>query len=162
VSTVVVSDASPLRALAHLGLLQALPRLFEEVLVPPAVVAELSVPLPGIAPIDFGGNRFVTVRAPVDQKEVARLQMTLGAGESQAIALALETRPDFLLIDEATGRRVAVRLGLRPLGVIGILAELKRSGVIELVGPLIDRLIADLKFRLAPDLVREVLESVGE
>jgi predicted nucleic acid-binding protein len=47
---VVVSDTSPIRCLDHLGLLEILPSLFGEVLIPPAVAEELREPGPGIAP----------------------------------------------------------------------------------------------------------------
>ena len=39
--SIVVSDTSPIRALAHLDLLGILPELFGEVLVPSAVASEL-------------------------------------------------------------------------------------------------------------------------
>jgi len=38
---VVVSDTSPIRALAHLGLLDLLQRLFDRIAIPPAVASEL-------------------------------------------------------------------------------------------------------------------------
>jgi predicted nucleic acid-binding protein len=162
VPVAVVSDASPLRAIAHLGLLNQLPQLFDQVFVPPAVVDELSVPLPGIVPIDFTAAPFLKIRAPGNRAEVGRLEMSLGAGESEAIALAIEIEPDYLLIDESTGRKLAARMGLKPMGVLGILAEFKRRGVIDLIAPLIEQLRSELKFRLSPALLREVLESLGE
>ncbi len=41
---IVVSDTSPVRALAHLGRLDLLKTLFGEVLIPPAVLDELEQP----------------------------------------------------------------------------------------------------------------------
>ena len=79
---IVVSDTSPLRALSHLDLLELLPALFDEVLVPPAVVAELATPralLPAIAPERIP---FVVVRAPVDRRRVSEFERELDAGES--------------------------------------------------------------------------------
>ena len=49
---IVVSDTSPVRALAHLGLLDLLGSLFSQVLVPPAVQAELKVPPSGLPSVD--------------------------------------------------------------------------------------------------------------
>src|SRR5689334_650360 len=46
---VVVSDTSPVRALAHLNLLTVLPALFGRVLIPPIVQRELAYPPSGIS-----------------------------------------------------------------------------------------------------------------
>lgn len=104
---VVVSDTSPLRALAHLDLLELLPRLFGRVFVPPAVAGELSVTVPGVASVDLVRLAFVEIRAPLDVAAVARLATRLGAGEAEAIALALETQPTALLIDNLDGLDLA-------------------------------------------------------
>lgn len=45
---VVVSDTSPIRALGHLGLIDLLRELYGEVLLPPAVDAELRNPAAGL------------------------------------------------------------------------------------------------------------------
>ena len=42
---IVISDTSPIRALAHLDQLQLLYRIFQEVLIPPAVADELERPM---------------------------------------------------------------------------------------------------------------------
>ena len=48
---IVVSDTSPVRALAHLDQLDLLRRLFEQVLIPPAVADELERPKSKLAPV---------------------------------------------------------------------------------------------------------------
>lgn len=45
----------------------------------------------------------------------------MDAGEAEAIQLALELEVTSLLIDERNGYRVATSLGLRPIGLLGIL-----------------------------------------
>src|SRR5437879_1924458 len=97
----VVCDTSPIRALAQLDLLEILPRLFERVLIPPAVEAELAVVVVGTPLLTSARLPFVSVRAPRDAALVTRLRMTLDPGESEAIALAVEVRPDVLLVDDA-------------------------------------------------------------
>jgi hypothetical protein len=62
-------------------------------------------------------------------------------GEAAAIALAVELKADLVLLDEQDGRRAAQRMGLRPLGVLGILLEAKKRGHIPVVKPL----VADLR-----------------
>lgn len=159
---VVVSDTSPIRALACLGLLGSISAIFERVLVPPAVVAELAAAAPGVVRVDIGAHPFMTVRAPLDTAPAATHRPSLGPGEIEAIALALEVRANFVLIDEAAGRRVAVQLGLQPVGVLGILAQLRRAGVIPAVGPLIEKLQLELEFRLSRQIIRAVLDDLGE
>jgi predicted nucleic acid-binding protein len=49
---IVVSDTSPIRALAHLDLMDLLPALYSEVLIPPAVARELENPASGMGFVD--------------------------------------------------------------------------------------------------------------
>jgi predicted nucleic acid-binding protein len=61
---VVVSDTSPVRALAHLRLLNILPGLFGRVLIPPAVVTELASPPAGVVVVTTGDLPFADVKRP--------------------------------------------------------------------------------------------------
>jgi len=55
----------------------------------------------------------------------------LGSGERAAIALALETSADALLIDERTGRQEAERRRLRVVGTLAALEEASRRGLLD-------------------------------
>ena len=87
---VVVSDTSPIRALTHLGLLELLRDLFGQILVPPAVEAELKSPPSGLPAADVARLLFVHVQAPRDRSRVDYFLQSLDPGESEALALALE------------------------------------------------------------------------
>ncbi len=50
----------------------------------------------------------------------------LDRGESDVLALALECRYDVVCIDESAARSAAKRLGLKPVGTLGVLALLLR------------------------------------
>src|SRR5690349_12455122 len=106
---IVVSDASPIRALAHLNELRLLRDLFGEVFIPPAVAAELETPASTLTPVSLSPYAFVLVRDPRDRSLVDRLRKELDAGEAQAIALAIEAHAKTLLIDENKGRAAALR-----------------------------------------------------
>jgi predicted nucleic acid-binding protein len=108
---VVVSDTSPLRALAQLGLLDLLQVLFGQVLVPPAVAQELRHPPGGLPVIDIAQVDFVLLQAPQNQIQVQQLLQSLDPGEAEALALAVEVQADAVLIDEAAGRIAAAQLG---------------------------------------------------
>jgi predicted nucleic acid-binding protein len=75
IATLVVSDTSPLRALAHLSLLPVLGQLFHEVVVPPAVAAEVTVGRPKLPPLDLSPFAFIrkqAVRDPGSRRAVCQ------------------------------------------------------------------------------------------
>ena len=159
---VVVSDTSPLRALGHLQLVHVLKPLYGRVIVPPGVVAELARTPAGFVPIDMEAHAFIEVQDPVDRRLVESLFDRLGRGEAEAIALALEIHADFILVDEALGRSVAKRRGLLPVGVVGVLAQAKLVGLVPQVRPLLERLEAELDFRLSDEVKARGLRLAGE
>lgn len=158
---VVVSDTSPLRALQALDLLGVLEPPFGGVLIPPAVRDEPAAGAPAL-PVIQTVVAAIQVVAPANTELVAELRERLDLGEAEAIALAIQVNADAVLIDEATGRRVASELGLAPLGALGVLIRAKRAGLIAVVGPLIDRLESKLKFRVSREVRARILELAGE
>ncbi len=149
-----------------LGMIDVLPKLFGEVIVPRAVAGELSQPAGVFEPIDI--SRFTGFREkyPTDMALVATLRDVLDAGESEAIALCEEIRTTgnetTLLIDEALGREVAQGRGISVLGVAGILILAKKDGHVPLVIPLLMRLQQMHRFHLSAQVMERVRKMVGE
>lgn len=85
----------------------------------------------------------------------------MGAGESEAIALALEIKADLVLLDDRAARRLAVVLGVPLIGTLGLLLRAKRAGLIPSVRARMDALRA-LPFHIAPKLYEEVSKAAGE
>lgn len=159
--SLVVSDTSPIRALHHLGLLELLPKLFGQIMVPPAVAEELRAIRARFHPIDIAGITHFSIVIPGNVQQVSTLKSELDPGEAEAISLALE-RHALLLIDEAAGRRRASALGVRTTGVIGVLIEAKNAGHIAQVMPALQRLREELGFYLSEDLLKKVRELCNE
>lgn len=162
---IVVSDTSPIRALANLGLLTILQRLYGRVIIPRAVALELSQDPMGQFVIDvddLGEFAGVEIAAVADGTDLERFLQELDRGESEALALAIELRADLVLIDETAGRSVARREGLNVIGVLGVLLEAKHQGLIEAVAPLLDQLQLRYQFFIGEQLRRQILRSAGE
>ena len=116
---IVISDTSPILNLARIELLDLLPNLYQQVLIPPAVHHELlRTHYEGRAALERALESWLVVAWPKNEQLVAQLRKDLDAGESEAIALAFERRPALLLIDERLGRRAAETLGLSITGLI--------------------------------------------
>lgn len=158
----VVSDASPIINLAAVGKLDLLHALYDEVLIPSAVQEEIT------AFSDQPGAREVRELAwiacrPCSRQDLVRaLRGELDAGEAEAIALAVETNADLLLIDERRGRRAAARLGVNRIGVLGVLIEAKSKGHLQRVAPVLDALRQEAGFWISEKLYSRVLAQAGE
>jgi predicted nucleic acid-binding protein len=74
----------------------------------------------------------------------------------------VEIRAELLLVDERRARRVATRLGLAIVGVLGALVEAKEKGFLLEVRPVLDDLVMRAGFRIKADLFSLVLHTAGE
>ncbi len=148
---VTIPDTSCLIGLAHGNLLDVLRRLFPEVLVPRGVASEFGEALPGWACV-----------VPVDNTRLVQvLRLSLGLGESEVIALALEHRDAVAVLDDVRARRTARELGVRFTGTAGLLLKAKASGHISSVARALDTMTPSGS-RLSDELRREVLRIAGE
>ena len=160
---IVVSDTSPINNLAAINRLNLLQQLYGTMTIPQAVYRELTESdLPVAGAIEVQTFDWIQVRQVNNNGVVIALQNELDFGEAEAIALALETQAEQLLIDERLGRIVAARLNLRYTGILGILIEAKSQELIPEVKPLLDALINQAGFWIAQSLYDRVLRLAGE
>ena len=157
----VVADTSPLPYLVLIGHEAILPTLYERVVIPPAVVADLQQSrTPELVRAWVAHSPvWLEVRRPervLDARQFPRL----GAEEREAIALALELEAPLLLIDDADGRAEAERQTLTATGTLGILEAAAIHGLMDLPGALA-RLQATT-FRARPELFQDLLEHDAE
>lgn len=159
----VVSNTSPLINLAHLGLLEILHQIYGNVIIPEAVWHEIVVKGAGQpGSTELPAIPWISTATVANTNLVQALRQELDAGEAEAIALALETEADLLLMDERMGRETAQHLGLIYIGVIGILLEAKRVGLITTIQPHLDTLRSQIGFWISETLYQRVLADAGE
>lgn len=151
--TGVVADASPLIAFNQIGHLSLLQALFTALIIPPAVAREIA---PSVASQAWIVERELS-RPPVSHV----LRANLGAGESEAISLAVEISADRFLVDDRAARRVAQGLGLAVVGTLGVLLAAKRRALLTTIRPSLEAL-RENGFWISPRLVAGALAAAGE
>ncbi len=157
---IVVSNTSPINNLAAIGQLSLLQQIYGQIVIPNAVYRELTnIPVAGT--VEVVTFEWIEKREATNSTLVKTLQLEIDEGEAEAIALAIELNADLLLIDERIGRIVASRLGLKFVGVLGVLLEAKSQGLIYTVKPLLDRLSVS-GFWINEKLYNQVLNLAGE
>ncbi len=123
----IVADTTPLNYLVLIEAAEILPRLYERVLIPPAVKDELNHPnapdrvRAWIAQPPSWLN-VVSLKLPVPAPGLAHLD----AGKCEAIALASEQEAMLLLLDDRDGAVAARSHGLRVIGTLGVLDSGRR------------------------------------
>ena len=149
-----VSNASPLIALVAIQRLELIPALFETVLIPPAVAREIRRSIPAAPP----WLQVQPLRAALPKIVLRR---TLGDGEGEAVALALEIHADQIILNDLAARRIAQAAGLNVVGTVGVLLGAKHVGLIDRIRPELDNLL-ETSFFLSPELYTELVSAAGE
>jgi len=147
---IVVSNSSPLIALARIGRLNLLTSLFKQILIPAEVQHEVTVVGRGLAGAEEVRNaNWIEVKAhksPADPSLTQACQ-NLGAGERGAILLAKSLPADLVLLDEWKARHVAQAAGLPIMGCLGVLeAGARKSLVANLRQAYVDLLRQGIRF----------------
>ncbi|MBK8985813.1 MAG: DUF3368 domain-containing protein [Chloroflexi bacterium] len=159
----VVSNASPLINLARIGQLDLLPRIFGRLFIPEAVWQEVVVEgqgQPGAEEIRLAN--WIERKSVTNYDLVHSLRQELDPGEAEAIALAVEFKADWLLMDERLGRQTAQHFGLGYVGIIGILQVAKQRGELTALHPLLCELRDLAGFRISSLLWEQALRDAGE
>ncbi len=136
----VVTNTSPLIVLAKAGLLELLPKLFSEIVVPTAVRDEIMAGSDGDAmkkalPIQRW-LRVVELTPPLSPLAA----MQLGRGEAEAVEYARRHGDCTVLLDDRAGRRAAHAFGLRVFGTLSVVAAASKQGHVRSFDETLDRL----------------------
>jgi hypothetical protein len=161
--TAVISNTSPLTNLAAIGEMGLLERLFGRLYIAEAVRDELTAggqDWPGRAEVATAS--WVECRAVQNRLLVLALRQDLDPGESETIALGLEIGASLVLMDEREGRHHAQRMGLRTMGVVGVLMLAKQHGHLSAIRPSLDALRSRAGFWLGDPVYRQALIAANE
>jgi predicted nucleic acid-binding protein len=149
---IVVSDTSPINYLVLIEEIDLLPKLFGQVIIPPAVAVELqNAGTPGIV-------RDLIVSSPewlkIQKPSSVDLSIALGAGEREVISLTKEMNADLALIDDRKARKIAIGHGLNVTGTLNILESAAKRRMID--PKLAFQKLKQTNFRIAPELLKNI------
>jgi predicted nucleic acid-binding protein len=157
---VVVCDTGPILHLHEAGGLGLLQQA-GEIILPKAVDAELIALLPEWSKGRPAYLRVVAVSPDEGQWMDLCQSMGLGAGESEAVALARSMHADWLLTDDAAARVVGTLMGLQVHGSLGVIlwAAAARQVDCARAFALLDRL-AKSSLWISPRIIDEARQAL--
>jgi uncharacterized protein len=159
---IVISDTSCIGYLIIIDKLLLLKENFSEIIIPEIVHREI-LQLSSKYNLDkYLHAAWITCKPIKNNKFQQKLLATVDEGESQAIVLAKEIHADLLLIDERKGTLLARSLGIKTIGLLGVLLLSKEKRIIPLVKPILDQLISKTTFRIDKILYTNVLKQANE
>ncbi|PKO24029.1 MAG: DUF3368 domain-containing protein [Chloroflexi bacterium HGW-Chloroflexi-1] len=148
-----VANSSPLIVYGRIGQMGLLRNVLGRVCIPPVVRREV-----------FGDDappEWIEERALTQPLASRILVSRLGPGESEAIALAMEIRGTWLILDDLAARRLAESPGIPLLGSLGLLLKAKDQGLITSVAPLMEAMRCE-EFRFSDEVFTGILAAAGE
>ena len=153
----VISNTSPLIALGCIQRFNILHDLFNEIIIPSAVLSETEYLIEDIKKLSF--IKIVEVK---NVNLVKTLNLRIDYGESEVIAYALESDYDLILVDDKEARKVAKNLNLKIMGTVGLLLLAKKQGLIKKIRPEINKLETEINFRLSEKIKNMVFKQANE
>ena len=113
----IVCDSSALIVLARIGRLDILKKMVKALLIPQAVYEDIVVKGTSRAgEIEVRKAKWIEKRNVSNRELVRKLNVSLGLGESEAIALAKKIKADLIILDDQKARKTAILEGLRVAG----------------------------------------------
>ena len=157
---IVISNTSPLRYLIAIKRAELVSNIFNQVVIPRGVHAELT----HSSSPEIVRNWMAQTPNWLETRELGRspeaqFVRVLDQGEAEAIQLAVDLHADYLLIDERRGRHIATARGIPVIGTLGILIESYRRRHIENPSDVLAELRA-ARFRISSRLAREFEEQI--
>lgn len=116
----VIADTSCLILLSKVDELDILRANYRRILITPEIAEEFNQDIPD----------WIEVVETKDKQLQRLLEDSLDLGESTALTLSFETENSTVILDDLKARKIAVKLGLKVTGTIGVVIKAKLNGTI--------------------------------
>ena len=156
-----VVNASPVIVLSKIGRIDLLSLLCQELVIPESTAKEIQEGAssdPSVHWIRGEGKNLIAKDAPLSPEVSA---WDLGAGETAVLSWALQNSQYEAVVDDRAARNCASVLQIPVRGTLGVILLAKKSGIIELVAPILHDVL-DAGLRVHPELQRDILRLAGE
>ncbi len=155
----VVSDSTPLIALARINRFHVLQELFGKLIIPSAVYSEVVTASKGrVGGEELKNSDWIDCCQVSNRDLVTFLKISLDEGEAEAIALAQEICADLLLMDDGDGRHIAESVDIKFTGTVGLLLRYYQ-GYPQESKKALDELLAQ-GFRLNKAVYAKIMEQL--
>lgn len=154
----VVVNTTPLIALADVGQLELLHGLYEEIVIPAAVVNEIKSE-PAKSAVE--SSPWIKVTQISDEGKKKYFRSKLHAGEVEVMILAEELNADLVIMDDNAAKKTAKFMGFNVTGTFGVITKAKKKGLLQEVRPVMEAVIEDGLY--VSDSLRQIIfEMAGE
>ncbi|NJL83987.1 MAG: DUF3368 domain-containing protein [Chloroflexaceae bacterium] len=154
---IVVSDTSPICYLLLINQIDILKALYNVVIIPQVVANELSAFESPSAVRNWIAHPPSWLQIHLTETLQSNELRILDPGEREAILLAEQLNADVVILDDKAARRIAVERKLRIIGLLGILKDAARSGLLDLETTF--KQLQEAGFWVAPDLLDRLLKE---
>ena len=128
----IVSNTTPISNFLHLGRMDLLETIFEELHVPMAVHREIQAFFSDDHQWQRSLDEGFIVRTDVQTSPwIKELMTQLHMGEAEALCLCIENNAQLCLLDDKDARIIARLNNIPVSGTLGVLMKAKKMGIIE-------------------------------
>ena len=150
----VIADSGPIFSLSLIDKLDILNSIFDDIKIPLAVWNEITYDK---RKPDFNKLFSFFKDKTFQISSFNELTFVMDYGESESVILYKELQADFLLIDDKKARKIAENLGIKCIGVLGILSIAKDKGLIKSLRPIFEMFLKNKRL-YDIDLLNTVLK----
>ena len=156
-----VINASPIILLGKADLLKTMSPLAKTWIIPDGVIHEVQAKRPIDSYLSGLAANSEVVRETALNIHPSIAAWDLGRGESEVLTLALEKPRTGVVLDDLQARKCAELFEIPLIGTLGLVVLAKRKGLVPLVKPVIERLVA-VGLYINPVILTRILVGVGE
>lgn len=156
----VVADTGPLRYLVLIGQIDLLPLLFQNIVIPTPVYAELCHQSAPVPVRQWATALPVWIEVLPAASTADPVLRALDEGEKSAITLGLTLRADLILIDDRRGRIVARQKGFDTTGTLGVLTRAAQMGFVDLAAAIAK--LKETNFHYRQQFLDDLLKQYGD